>query len=858
MRKSVQKGSSQGQSPFGLIAVTLVLGLTSDHANTVKELPNLGGSTSAIRALNDIGRVAGFSILADGYSQHGFLYDGTNMTDLGTLGGTFSLASGVNIIGQVIGDASTANDLEFHAFLFANGGMIDLGTLGGTMSTAMDINSSGQVVGNSFLLGNTESHGFLFSGGQILDLGTLGGSSSGAATINNLGEVVGDSFTTNNMEIHPFLYRNSAMTDLGTLGGWPAFATDINDNGVIVGESGTDLWETHAFAWVGGAMSDLGTLGGDYSTAYAVNEVGQIIGDSTLAGGMEFHAFIHGGGIMTDLGTLGGSYSSAFAINSLGQVVGEATDPSEMTFAFLWENGSMVNLNTLLPPNSGWELWSAQFINDAGMIAGYGLLNGNFSWYLFNLESENSPPVARAGSDQILQCPDTVTLHGSGSSDPNGDTLNYTWSENGVVIAFGVGPTINLSPGVHSIVLTVSDPARASSQDTMVVTIADTTPPVASCPVNSVIEAGADCTAVVPDLTSSVVASDNCAAPTSLLRTQSPVAGTVVGVGDYEVVLTVSDPAGNKAFCVTRLLVMDSIAPVIATCPDAIITDAGEDNKAPVPDFLAHLNALDNCTAPEALVRTQDPAAGTRIQIGIHPITLTVIDSSGNWVECVTSFTVADASSPVVTCPGPVTLMTAADGFARVPDLLGDTVAADNWTPAEDLVKMQYPPAGSLIPSGEHVITVTATDAAGNQGICTSTVIVKEPCRLAINSVTASPDVLLPTNNKMVPVTLTVNYSDSCGLLVESRIVGVTSSDSVTGQGDNTSPDWELTGPVTLNLRAEHSSKADIRVYTITVECQDSEGNRARNTVEVLAPKNRNSLDRATGLKVKGNNKRKR
>jgi len=32
----------------------------------------------------------------------------------------------------------------------------------------------------------------------------------------------------------------------------------------------------------------------------------------------------------------------------------------------------MVELNTLLPPNSPWVLTKAQSINDAGLIVGYG------------------------------------------------------------------------------------------------------------------------------------------------------------------------------------------------------------------------------------------------------------------------------------------------------------------------------------------------------------------------------------------------------------------------------------------------------------------------------------------------------
>jgi hypothetical protein len=49
--------------------------------------------------------------------------------------------------------------------------------------------------------------------------------------------------------------------------------------------------------------------------------------------------------------------------------------------------------------------------------------------------------------------------------------------------------------------------------------------------------------------------------------------------------------------------------------------------------------------------------------------------------------------------------------------------------------------------------------------------------------------------------------------------------------------DWHITGPLTVDLRAERSGTGSGRVYTITVQCTDKNGNFARSAVKVTVPK---------------------
>ena len=99
---------------------------------------------------------------------------------------------------------------------------------------------------------------------------------------------------------------------------------------------------------------------------------------------------------------------------------------------------------------------------------------------------------------------------------------------------------------------------------------------------------------------------------------------------------------------------------------------------------------------------------------------------------------------------------------------------------------------------------------------------------------TASPNVLFPPNHKLVPVTITVSNHDSFN---SCRIVSVTSNEP----GGKNSPDFIITGDLTLQLRAERSGKSKSgRIYTIEVACTDGAGNTTSTTVVVTVPHNRN------------------
>lgn len=93
----------------------------------------------------------------------------------------------------------------------------------------------------------------------------------------------------------------------------------------------------------------------------------------------------------------------------------------------------------------------------------------------------NNPPIANAGPNQSVSLGATVTLNGSGSSDPNGDALTYSWTQTS-------GPSVGLSgadtakasfkaetAGTFGFKLIVSD-GKASAESSTQVTVKEVVP----------------------------------------------------------------------------------------------------------------------------------------------------------------------------------------------------------------------------------------------------------------------------------------------------------------------------------------------------------------------------------------------
>jgi probable HAF family extracellular repeat protein len=375
----------------------------------------------------------------DCFVSYAFQWQNGGMTGLGALlSGWSSAPVGISASGLIAGFSQNGefdplagfSFPELHAVLWQNGVITDLGTLpeGGYESVANAVNSRGQVAGyamntipdsNSltlfinYLPPSTQVRAFLWDENNgMQDLGTLGGTDALAALINEPGQVVGWSYTstTQSGACSPFVLgsfiweKEKGMRSVGSFGGTCTRAYALNNRGQVVGYSFVtgDKFE-RAFLSEHGSIEDLGgSLGSHYTGAFAVNDAGQAVGFGYLKGDTFFHATLwRRVGQITDLGTIGTDpCSSASDINANGQVVGDSISLSncltneESTRAFLWEDGAIFDLNTLIPPGSALYLVHPDTINDHGEIAGTGVdASGNEHAFLLLPCDENHPGI---------------------------------------------------------------------------------------------------------------------------------------------------------------------------------------------------------------------------------------------------------------------------------------------------------------------------------------------------------------------------------------------------------------------------------------------------------------------------------
>jgi hypothetical protein len=249
---------------------------------------------------------------------------------------------------------------------------------------------------------------------------------------------------------------------------------------------------------------------------------------------------------------------------------------------------------------------------------------------------------------------------------------------------------------------------------------------------------------------------------------------------------------------------------------------------------------------------TQSPAGPFGLGATAVSLTATSSDACVAPIACTATVTVRDVTPPQLTCPPPPVVECAG---ALTPVTFAAPSGSDNC----GAVTMDgcAPASGAGLPPGATTIACSGHDGSGNAGSCTFAALVRDTTPPVITLLRAHPARLEAEDgdddegHRLRHVTVGVVATDACDAAPPAcRLVGVVSSQPPRRPGR---PDWVITGPLTLDLRAEitrvhegeerageHRTGEDDeahprpgRTYTLEVECADRAGNASRATTTV-------------------------
>lgn len=302
----------------------------------------------------------------------------------------------------------------------------------------------------------------------------------------------------------------------------------------------------------------------------------------------------------------------------------------------------------------------------------------------------------------------------------------------------------------------------------------------------------------------------------------SPASGSTFPAGSTRVRCSATDAHANTGtdFFTVRV----TGGPPALTVPDDILVNATSPSGAVVTFEV---------TAEGATSVACTPPSGSTFALGSTTVTCTATNAQGS-TSASFIVTVADQAGPVLTLPGVVEAEATSPAGAVVTFVATANDAVDGPRPIDCV-----PASGTLFALGTTTVFCTASDTSGHEATGSFDVTVRDTTAPTITVATATPGSLWPPNHKMVPIALTVEATDATDPAPVLQILSVSSNQPVNGTGDgDTTPDWVITGPLSLQLRAERAGSRE-RVYTITVTATDLYGNVGTATIAVRVAESR-------------------
>jgi hypothetical protein len=436
-----------------------------------------------------------------------------------------------------------------------------------------------------------------------------------------------------------------------------------------------------------------------------------------------------------------------------------------------------------------------------------------------------SDPVADADSDRTVSsgtsCNATITLDGSGSTDPDGGAItSWEWSGSfpGAPVS---GETIDvvLPAGVYPISLTVTDDEGATGTDAITITVIDDLAPVAS----PIPDATGECSVTLTAPT----ADDNCSG--TITGTSSSL--TFSTQGSHTVIWTFTDDAGNSTTQEQTVIIDDITAPALNIPPDTTVSVSETATGAPVS--LTAATASDNCSDVSLTARRSDGAAlDDDYPVGSTRIIWKACDDNGNCDSAVQTVTISRNHVPVVTVT--------ADTIIDEGELLRIRVVAHDSDGTLPVIAASDIPSGAtLTDSGNGVAIFSWSTGCNSHGVYTITFTADDgfeigsaACVITVMDLNFAPrfiafnDTTAPEDSRL---TLLIRTEDCDNDDLDIRAVSIPGGSSFQNNGDGTAtlswtPDCDDNGyyitvfEVTDNLTVVNDT---MLIHITDVNCYD-------------------------------------
>jgi len=336
--------------------------------------------------------------------------------------------------------------------------------------------------------------------------------------------------------------------------------------------------------------------------------------------------------------------------------------------------------------------------------------------------------------------------------------------------------------GTNIVNLLVFDSNGLASECFATVIVLDSAPPIAICQ-DITVALDEEYQAIITAADIDAGSTDNCTISNTTIDINT---FDCSNLGTNTVTLTMTDQNGNEASCSAIVTVIEGVFTPNAVCQNVTVT-LGEDGTATAPASAFDAGSTGaRCVDGLSIDIDNFSCAdiGTLIEVEF-----TVTNAAGNTDSCTAYVNVVDGISPEITCPEDQTVTS--EGPYPLPNYFetGQAIVTDNCL---DLITVfnQSPTAGTLMPEGVHIISLSTQDISGFTAECEFTLTIIDNLgtqnTTALRAITMYPnpanDVITLNNPQNINL-MSISIYDITGRLIITKDLQSASQESTINIG---------------------------------------------------------------------------